>query len=293
MAERERERGRYAYRDVPIPYGPEVNGAGANIPKALGNPNANSLLGMASLEKYTSPVGGGKPMYLGTFVFPRTPFPYFFPAAYPLTDAEREVENKENTRGKEPQLLDITRDRETRATILIPCGHLPVSKPIRPRIWGGGISTLEPHHPPTHNHNQPSYPSTLPRPRRVYTDDSDLFLCAVHSGFVRWSAVRKARKEGKDLKVEVGVIRVGGRGLGGALGVGRFVGGLGERYWCGDGDGLGANDGRGDEDDGRTLTSAGWGSEHDGSGIEVLGAEFVEVWYLPLLVFDWLISLVS
>jgi len=94
--------------------------------------------------------------------------------------------------------------------------------------------------------------------------------------------VRKARREGKDLRVEVGVIRVGGRGLGGALGVGRFVGGPGERYWCGDGDGAGVGNGgfgfgAGDDDDGRSLTSAGWGSEHDGSGIEVLAAHFVEV----------------
>jgi len=95
--------------------------------------------------------------------------------------------------------------------------------------------------------------------------------------------VQKARTEGKDLRVEVGVVRVGGRGLGGALAVGRFVGGAGERYWCGDGDGLVATEGGDDDDDGRSLTSAGWGSEHDGSGVEVLAAHFIEVGFFIIM----------
>ncbi|KAE9405386.1 hypothetical protein BT96DRAFT_812344, partial [Gymnopus androsaceus JB14] len=43
--------------------------------------------------------------------------------------------------------------------------------------------------------------------RRIYTDDSDIFLCAIHSGWVSWSGAKKAREEGKDLKIRLRVIR--------------------------------------------------------------------------------------
>ena len=97
---------------------------------------------------------------------------------------------------------------------MIPSGHLPVFKPLRPRIWGGDISIYEQNPGPV-AHYQPM------RARRVYTDDLDLFLCAAHSGFVRWSAVRKARREGKDMRIEIGVWRWGlGRGIGVGKGTG-------------------------------------------------------------------------
>lgn len=80
------------------------------------------------------------------------------------------------------------------------------------------------------------------------------------------------------------------------VGVGLFLGGWGERYRGTKGDAssvLGGDTSSspseelpypadekpgmlGEDDDGRGLVSAGWGSMHDGSAIEVLGAEFVE-----------------
>ncbi|KAF9269195.1 hypothetical protein L218DRAFT_835536, partial [Marasmius fiardii PR-910] len=49
--------------------------------------------------------------------------------------------------------------------------------------------------------------------RRIYTDDSDPFLCALHSGWITWSAAHRAKEMGKDLKVILRVIRcIGGGG---------------------------------------------------------------------------------
>ena len=176
---------------------------------------------------------------------------------------------------------------------------------------------------------------TQKRRRRIYTDDSDLFLCALHSGWITWNGAAQARARGKDVKLELRVIRcfgvVGGAQLvEGVTGkeevVGRFLGGYGERCFNDagkaqnaerksgddenkekdkvdekenkddnkdkdDGDDVGRqqsadeDDAEGDmsdsEDDGRGLASAAWGSGHDGSAIEVLGVEFVEVRLLP------------
>lgn len=220
---------------------------------------------------------------LGRSFGPKTPFPYIFPGAYPKGEGDKEnagADSAEKTKAKlkangaekegkgEGDEANV-KEWETKAVIYIPSGHLPSAPPHRPCLWGGGLTAIEVQHQHHHQHNSNH------RPRRIYTDDSDLILCVVHSGFVRWSAIRKAKAEGKDLKVEVSLVRVSGRGLGGALGVGRFIGGTGERYWCGEGDGLGTSTGA-EEDDGRGLMSAGWGSEHDGSGIEVLAAGFVD-----------------
>ncbi|KAF5316649.1 hypothetical protein D9619_006248 [Psilocybe cf. subviscida] len=151
-------------------------------------------------------------------------------------------------------------DRETRTTILIPSGYIPTEKPLRPRLWGGGGVDVRPRGPPLRrnasskrnvNTNSkrgragvisrkgsamgvsPNDPLTngkstaaslaLRRPRRVYTDDSDIFLCAVHSGWLTWSGARKARALGRDLKIDVRVIRCAGAGAGSifARGIGR------------------------------------------------------------------------
>ncbi|PFH50309.1 hypothetical protein AMATHDRAFT_145462 [Amanita thiersii Skay4041] len=143
------------------------------------------------------------------------------------------------------------------------------------------------------------------RRRRIYTDDSDLFLCGLHSGWVTWSGAAQARAEGKDMRLnlrvlrclgapgsaqlmESGVVRGGKEEV-----VGRFLGGWGER--CFNEAGKGRRKGRrekqgegeddeeedggseSEEDDGRGLVSAGWGTGHDGSAIEVLMVEFIEV----------------
>lgn len=294
-------------------------------------------------------------------------------------------------------------DRETRTTILIPSGYIPTEKPLRLRLWGGGGVDVRPrgpalrrnasskrnvnanskrgragvisrkgsamgpslNEPLTNGKSAATASVALRRPRRVYTDDSDVFLCAIHSGWLTWSGARKARALGRDLKIDVRVIRCAGAGAGsifargigraslkadqGLLGgpvapsiiaaqqaqaaaanggsdpdtvreemVGRFVGGYGERCFnplgrtgciAGDegADGMygffGFNEETGEpimdgapsllavdgdtahmlppiddaEDDGRSLVSAAWGTAHDGSAIEIVGVEFVEV----------------
>ncbi|KZT23766.1 hypothetical protein NEOLEDRAFT_1068783, partial [Neolentinus lepideus HHB14362 ss-1] len=60
------------------------------------------------------------------------------------------------------------------------------------RIWGGGISE--------------EHAGTLGLTARIYTDDSDLFLCALHAGFITWSGARRARREGRDMKIVVRIL---------------------------------------------------------------------------------------
>ncbi|KII86008.1 hypothetical protein PLICRDRAFT_305117 [Plicaturopsis crispa FD-325 SS-3] len=177
--------------------------------------------------------------HLGTYRYPKLPFPHFFPPT--LSPSRRPAPT------------------ETRTTILVPALHLPTSAPTRPRIWGGGAA------------------SAHAQTRRIYTDDSDPFLCALHSGYVSWSGAREARRAGKGCKIVLRVVRCGMRGLGDGRGgeagelevVWRFVGGWGAKY-------MGGGEERGEEDDGRSLLSAGWGTSHDGSGIEVVSAGFVD-----------------
>ncbi|KAJ3531546.1 hypothetical protein NMY22_g8110 [Coprinellus aureogranulatus] len=153
-------------------------------------------------------------------------------------------------------------------------------------------------------------------PRRIYTDDSDLALCAIHSGWVSWDGINEAKRQGRDLRIEVKVMRVAklgpdgqwsGRDIGKIVEVRsygrdgkakavererkeevvtRFPGGLGERCWSEKGDKgcveLGeapASDGLRSRpmSDGRALMSAAWGTGHDGAAIEILSAGFVEV----------------
>ncbi|KAJ7509936.1 hypothetical protein B0H11DRAFT_1261755 [Mycena galericulata] len=54
-----------------------------------------------------------------------------------------------------------------------------------------------------------------PDPRRLYTDDSHPLGAAVHAGRIRWSHIARARREGRDVRVEVRVVRVLGKGKGG------------------------------------------------------------------------------
>ncbi|CDO69680.1 hypothetical protein BN946_scf184851.g68 [Trametes cinnabarina] len=192
--------------------------------------------------------------HVGTFVYPRTPFPFLeFPG--PVTET-----------GAPADPVDF------RATIYIPSRFIPYTRPARPRIWGGGLIPAVP--PLTGIQRQlvqqfsgghPGYgrpePSEIRDGRRVYTDDSDLFLCALHSGWISWSMARRARREGKDLRLEVRLTREA-----------RFVGGLGSPLRTRDAP---ADEEPEEEDDGSSLLSSGWGNSHDGSGVEVLKAEFV------------------
>ena len=240
-----------------------------------------------------------------------------------------EVQAIEQTTSQKEE-VDDTLDIETRAAILIPNGYIPREKPLRPSLWGGGVI------------GRPGSPQRLPagssspkdersgfsrqlRKRRIYTDDSDLFLCALHSGWLTWSGSARARDKGQDLYVEVRVIRCAGAGAGSvyAIGasahagkyavdsivstdeirpkkggnrkspvvrkeelVGRFIGGWGEKCFVKDLDAeIEDEEMENDEDnDGRGLVSAGWGSGHDGSAIEVLKAEFVNVsWFMRFI----------
>ncbi|KAI0794661.1 hypothetical protein C8Q74DRAFT_1193837, partial [Fomes fomentarius] len=193
--------------------------------------------------------------HLGTFVFPRTPFPFLdFPPSFTETGAPSDP-------------TDI------RATIYLPSRFIPLTRPPRPRIWGGALIPAVP--PLTGAQRQlcmqfcgtaPQYgrpwPEEVREGRRVYTDDSDLFLCALHAGWVSWSAARRARREGRDLRMEVRLTREA-----------RFIGGFGA--------GLRPRErgmeveSLGQEDDGNSLLSSGWGNGHDGAGVEVLKAVFV------------------
>ncbi|KAH9939074.1 uncharacterized protein BXZ73DRAFT_44251 [Epithele typhae] len=192
--------------------------------------------------------------HLGVFVFPRTPFPFFdFPS--PLAPS-----------GAPADALDV------RATLFLPARALPLTRPRQPRVWGGALIPAVP--PLTGEqrgataqlcarnprHGQP-WPDEVRDGRRVYTDDSDLFLCALHAGWVTWSGARKARREGRDLRMEVRLTREA-----------RYIGGLGaplRRQEGAEVEHLGA------DDDGSTLLSSGWGNGHDGAGLEIVKAEFV------------------
>ena len=195
--------------------------------------------------------------HLGTFVYPRTPFPFLdFPPS--LTEA-----------GAPAEPLDI------RAIVFLPARFLPLTRPARPRIWGGAlIPAVPPLSGPqrqlcvqfsgAHPQYGRPWPDEVRDGRRVYTDDSDMFLCALHAGWVSWSQARKARREGRDLKIEVRLTREA-----------RFIGGFGSALKARERsepvEDLGA------EDDGRELLSSGWGNGHDGAGVEILRAEFVLV----------------
>ncbi|KXN90677.1 hypothetical protein AN958_03962 [Leucoagaricus sp. SymC.cos] len=263
---------------------------------------------------------------LGTFVYPNTPFPYHFDVGEWIgvngalaKDGEKkedaavkdkdEAKEKEKENGKEGEQTtsqkeeaDDMLDVETQATIVIPNGYIPREKPRKPAIWGGGVI------------DSPA----RPKKRRIYTDDSDLFLCALHSGWLTWTASARARDRGQDLRIEVRIIRCAGAGAGSVYAVGagafagkyapavngvvstngayrqngngkvpvvrkeeiigRFIGGWGEKCFVHDTNAdTGDEEENSEENDGRGLVSAGWGSGHDGSAIEVLNVEFVNV----------------
>jgi hypothetical protein len=229
-------------------------------------------------------------VHLGVFVYPRLPFPFFdFPEKV-IVNVDKDgvlvpdefLSNENNDPIKAAMLDDMVIlerevDREVRATIILPWGLLYDELPTMSskgesgwkglNLWGGGII---PRGGTTPAEAQPSGPTI--GGRRVYTDDSDLVLCVLHSGFVSMGGMRKAKASGMSMKIEVKLTREG-----------RFVGGFGSMYHGGHPDkgreGVleNVNGAGGNEEDGRRMLSGGWGNGHDGAGLEILAVEFIQV----------------
>ena len=177
-------------------------------------------------------------------------------------------------------ILEKEVDREVRATIVLPWGRLYDELPTMfskgesgwrgLNLWGGGII---PRGGTTPAEAQSSGPTI--GGRRVYTDDSDLTSCVLHSGFVNMGGMRRAKANKMSMKIEVKLSREG-----------RFVGGFGAPYHGGhpekekEGGMEGVNGTSANEEDGRRMLSGGWGNGHDGAGLEILAVEFIQVsWY--------------
>ncbi|KAG1812903.1 uncharacterized protein BJ212DRAFT_438758 [Suillus subaureus] len=166
---------------------------------------------------------------LGSWVLPALPFPWFFGDHMPCMKQGGAQEI-----GKDGLVVPP----EVRLTVLIPTSFLPVSRPHKLRLWGGGLLPPPPiQFWPVHtnlsnaaaNGSGPSGSSATPNPsgsvarttpnpalptyhpmhaprRRVYTDDSNVLACAVHAGLLTWSAVSRAKQDGKDIKIVLGVV---------------------------------------------------------------------------------------
>ncbi|KAL1762562.1 hypothetical protein FB107DRAFT_253845 [Schizophyllum commune] len=213
-------------------------------------------------------------VHLGTHVYPRIPFPYFFDIAPGGDEREKRAEAAPTDPAAAAAADFVEVDTETRATVLIPAAHLPTERPKRIRVWGGGLVPPPGYEESRRRRNKDS--DTRGR-RRIYTDDSDLFSCAVHAGWATWGMARQARREGWDMRVELRVLRCaasGACGNGKEELVGRFVGGPGERFFGTRPTEWAEEDSDDDEDE--VMTSAGWGTGHDGSAIELLKVEFVK-----------------
>lgn len=174
-------------------------------------------------------------------------------------------------------ILEREVDREVRATVILPWGLLYDELPTMfskgesgwkgLNLWGGGIIPRGGTTPAETHHPGPTIGG-----RRVYTDDSDLALCVLHSGFVNMGGMKKAKTNKMSMRVEVKLTREG-----------RFVGGFGSVYHGGRPEneregGLDSVSGAGgNEEDGRRMLSGGWGNGHDGAGLEILAVEFIQV----------------
>lgn len=150
---------------------------------------------------------GKKPFVsLGTYVWPRTPFPYYFPEwiPTPIVEEDKPVEAKATEAGSSSGSLVSTSapkptpavtqiPTELRLTVLVPPSFLPPARPQKFRLWGGGLPP-----PPPFPFTPSIYSFSR---RRVYTDDSDVIQCAVHTGLLTWSGIARAKKEGRTIRV--------------------------------------------------------------------------------------------
>ncbi|KAJ7781925.1 hypothetical protein DFH07DRAFT_1055458 [Mycena maculata] len=180
------------------------------------------------------------------------------PANKPVSPTTGAPADAVDGKGTDDELLAL----DTRVTLLLPAAHLPAGRPTAaPRVWGGGLpgagvglADRPPHahpypaghgpppasHPshPSHSHHSHAHAHSQsqsqfhshvnanqpPERRRLYTDDSEPLGAAVHAGRVRWSQVARARREGRDVGLDLRVVRVLGasgtvtRGWGGGGG---------------------------------------------------------------------------
>ncbi|KAF9224065.1 hypothetical protein BS17DRAFT_703671 [Gyrodon lividus] len=148
---------------------------------------------------------------LGTYVWPRTPFPYYFPEwiPAPVAEGDKAAESKATEAGSttsslapsslpQPAPTSSPVHTELRLTVLIPPSFLPPARPSKFRLWGGGL----PPPPPF-----PPAPSTASfSRRRVYTDDSDVIQCAVHAGLLTWSSIARAKREHRTIHVVLALV---------------------------------------------------------------------------------------
>jgi hypothetical protein len=148
---------------------------------------------------------------VGTFVWPRTPFPYYFPEwiPTPIVEEGTSVEAKAIEAGSSsgslaptstPQPTPATTQipTELRLTVLVPPSLLPPARPQKFRLWGGGLPP-----PPPFPFTPSIYSFSR---RRVYTDDSDVIQCAVHAGLLTWSGITRAKKEGRTIRVVLALV---------------------------------------------------------------------------------------
>jgi hypothetical protein len=146
---------------------------------------------------------------------------------------------------EDPELLAL----KTHTTLLFPTAHLPLGRLKPVHLWGGGVRVLvssssvlslplhdgggrhlchpsqvatlllwHSHTSLPHSHQCREVVGEPQQQRQIYTDDSDPLSVAVHTGFVRWSTLRRVRREGRDARVEVRVVRVLGAASKGELG---------------------------------------------------------------------------
>ena len=146
---------------------------------------------------------------LGTYVWPRTPFPYYFPEwiPTPIVEEDKPSEAKATEAGSNSGSLvsapqptpPATRiPTELRLTVLVPPSFLPPARPQKFRLWGGGLPP-----PPPFPFTPSIYSFSR---RRVYTDDSDVIQCAVHAGLLTWSGIARAKKEGRTMRVVLALV---------------------------------------------------------------------------------------
>ncbi|KAG8221058.1 hypothetical protein J3R82DRAFT_2571 [Butyriboletus roseoflavus] len=144
---------------------------------------------------------------LGTYVWPRTPFPYYFPEwiPTPIIEEDKPVEAKATEAGPSSSSLASTSapaatqtPTELRLTVLVPPSFLPPARPQKFRLWGGGLPP-----PPPFPFTPSIYSFSR---RRVYTDDSDVIQCAVHAGLLTWSGIARAKKEGRTIRVVLALV---------------------------------------------------------------------------------------